>query len=226
MLRVIIQAAGEQKRWANYRGLPKHFLQIDGKPLLNRMIDQAKRYTKDIYVVGPDIRYKIQGCGLLVPENQPEWFDTASFMSSQALWSDERTVILAGDVYYTEQAIKLIFEHDEEWRWVARLTPSSFTGCSYKETFGLNFARSYNETLKYYLDLIAKAEIKKLANYVLMHYMTGQTISKARILADVLKMDSPFVKHLDDWTEDFDFPRDIEAWEENRKIHLERGQSW
>ena len=40
-MKILILADGEGKRWGNYKGVPKHLLEIDGERLIDRMIRQC-----------------------------------------------------------------------------------------------------------------------------------------------------------------------------------------
>ena len=219
MKRVIIQAAGEGKRWGNYLCVRKHFIKIQGEILIERIVRQVKKYTNDIYIVGSDEQYKIEGCNLLIPNQNPKWKDCSIFKSSEFLWSNEsETVLMAGDAYYTNKAINLIFNHDLDWRWVARLSPSSCTGCKYKETFALSFKNNMNNIISNYIDEIIEKKIMRLSNYHLMAKLVNKKINDLKGCKDIEEIKNhPNIAHIDDWTEDFDYPHDLERWKEGRK---------
>ena len=73
--RVIILAAGDSARWENFRGTPKHRIDIDGTSLIERQIGQFSRYTRDVIVVLKDASESFQNAEIYVPENDARWLD-------------------------------------------------------------------------------------------------------------------------------------------------------
>jgi len=219
MKRIIIQAGGDGTRWDNYLCVKKHFIEIEGEILIERIVRQVKKYTNDIYIVGSDEKYKIEGCNLLIPHQDPKWKDCSIFKSSELLWSNKSgTVLMAGDAYYTDKAIDLAFNHELDWRWVARLSPSSCTGCEYKETFALSFKKDMNKIISKYIDEIIEKKIMRLSNYHLMAKLANKVINDVAGCTDIEELKNhPNIAHIDDWTEDFDYPHDLERWKEGRK---------
>ena len=69
-IRAIIIAAGEASRWGNYKGIPKHLIEIDNEPILYRTVRLLKENDLDnIYIVAPDDdRYKVPGSKLYIPK--------------------------------------------------------------------------------------------------------------------------------------------------------------
>src|SRR5690606_1796938 len=111
--RAIIIAAGKGSRWNNYNGIDKHFLEIDGEPIIHRTVRLLNENgVDDVYVVGKDDRYKISGSQLYIPTLNPANYDADKFLSSKDLWlrDEGRTIVFYGDVYFTEMAIKTILD--------------------------------------------------------------------------------------------------------------------
>ena len=104
-MRYIIMAAGQGKRWNNYKGVPKHLIEINGETLLGRTTRLLKENGINDSVITissvKDERYEKYGttrkqqlndCEIdrFDPDNSPE------------------ICYLYGDVYYSEEAIKTI----------------------------------------------------------------------------------------------------------------------
>jgi hypothetical protein len=132
-----------------------------------------------------------------------DFCDTDKFLSSRERWAPEgQTVMLFGDVFFTEMAAYTIFCHTGEHRWFGRREGSYYSGCPWRELFALSFPAR---------------EIPRLVD--------GMLAVKAKLLAgkiprgggwevyDELHLPTcgSFVT-IDDFTEDFDFPADFERW--------------
>ena len=78
---------------------------------------------------------------LLEPPHGPDDFcDTDKFLSAESRWSDVgQTVILYGDVFFTEAAMATILSHTGPHRFFGRRERSYFTGRPWREMFALSF---------------------------------------------------------------------------------------
>ena len=209
MTRVLVLAAGDGKRWNNFRGTPKHLLEIEGEVLLHRTCRQFLKYTSDVVVVGPDRSYKVPETGLFIPPPpKSQWRDLAKFWSSHEIWGSKRTVLVFGDVYFTDDAVDTIMTNTDEWKCFLRKGPSSFTGCEYKEIFAFAFSSSQNQRFRDKIaKLIAKNETGR-GGWQLFSELVWDTHH--------YRFDNPHYVNIDDWTEDFDFPEDLTTWEKKR----------
>lgn len=210
-VKYIIICAGEATRWNNFMGTAKHFAVLNNEPILNRtirLLDENNVAPEDIYVVSKD--YSIDKVNNYHPKLNKNNHDADKFLSSKDLWNkDGRTVILYGDVYFSEYAIKTIVnEPCEYWRIFCRPTPSEITGTPYGECFAVSF---YPHDHK-----LAKANLKKL-----IYLYKGSLLNRiggwewARIMAGVpiKHLDEhqdmlPVYITIDDETDDLDFPED------------------
>jgi hypothetical protein len=213
-LRVLILAAGSGTRWGNYRDIPKHLVEVEGEVLLERTCEQFLKHTDEVVVVGPDERYLVEGTRLYIPDpNQDRELD--KFASSMSEWSeDSRTVLVFGDVYFTDEAVRAIASNKGSWTFFCRSGPSDLTCKKSKEIFAIAF-----EPVK--KDLIEKS-VKKLlpfksvtGGWALFRELTiGNPLAHPK---DVRMFEYGRHVEIDDWTEDFDYPADLEAWEQARK---------
>jgi CTP:phosphocholine cytidylyltransferase-like protein len=214
-MRVIIAAAGDATRWSNYLNTPKHLIKIDNEPILYRTVRLFKeRGITDIYIVGPDDnRYRIKGTKLFIPIKNPKNFDADKFLSSETLWSlTERTVVIFGDVFFTEQAIDTII-NDKSNNWVAfgRYSKSDITGSTYGEMFGHSFfpnnIKDHKNALLHVIDLVNRQFANKGNGWE--HYRVMQRVPDIEV--KVHQIYENFVE-INDWTEDFDFPKDYDRF--------------
>jgi hypothetical protein len=213
MTRVIILAAGDGTRWGNYRDTPKHLVTVEKEVLLQRTVKQFLKYTDDVCIIGLDDRYNVEGATLYIPKGiNTNYKDANKFMCSQTLWNKNgRTVLVFGDVYFTNDAVKTIMKTTGEFKWFLRKDASEFSGARWKEIFALAFdATMINNITQTILMLISRDQVKTQAGWALYSTMTGDRIPRS------------FVNHhhvnIDDWTEDFDYPEDLQIWEEHRAL--------
>jgi len=222
-MRAIIIAAGEATRWANYLGVPKHLAPVDGEPIAKRTIRLLReRGVSDIFLVGLDSDlYRLEGSTLYVAKKTAEYSGADKFLSSQELWNTEgRTITLFGDVFFTEQAMdKIVNDTNKSWTVYGRPARSSITGKLCGEIFAHSFYPNdidrHREKLFYIIDLYKQKIINRCIgweHYRAMQGAVGEEIKKHKIYNDFTV--------INDWTEDFDFPKDyknfIERWN-NRK---------
>lgn len=129
-VRLVIPAAGIGVRWRHYHaqreafeeaGFTKHFLQLAGETIIGRQIRLFReRGVTDIWVVGPDDRYRLPGTTLFIPVQVPDHHDANKVLNSSELW-EGRTIVLYGDVFLTDEAADQILADDRDWfafgRW-------------------------------------------------------------------------------------------------------------
>ena len=214
----IVLAAGEGKRWGNYTGVPKHLLEIEGESLIQRTTRQISAYADRTFVVGTDSSYKTNFSELFVPEQRQPALEMHKFSSSQALWS-ERTVLLFGDAYYTDEAISTIVQDTEDFTFFLRSGPSSFTQKPYGEIYAFSFWDSVHQKLQESLGvLLIQTEIYSSGGWALMRHLLGINY-RSRTRDHFTK--GHYIE-IDDWTEDFDYPRDLDRWLEARSGSAEK----
>jgi hypothetical protein len=225
--RVVILAAGDGTRWKNYRETPKHLVEIEGQRLLDRTISQYKKYTDDIVVVGSDERYRIDGTQLFVPDRPMkfvypnyvprEWREMDKFLSSVHLWdTSKRTILVYGDVYFTDEAVHTIMTHEGSWRCFCRTKESQITGKMCKEIFSFSLDPEHHNVFQRALDVLASTNTTT-GGWSLFRYLTSGNANVNKNYEQVFNNDK-YVE-IDDWTEDFDFPNDLIEWEKRRNVN-------
>ena len=206
-MRVIIACAGEGKRWNNHLDVPKHLAPAaDGEVLLLRTIEQARRMSDDIHVITPDDdRYDLPDDVKhhLLPPFHNEYLHT------RHLWSDEdRTVLMLGDVYFTDRAIDTIAAGSPSaYRVFGRYRASKVTGTPYGEIFAASWGPARNAQLDELLakveQLRASGECTRPPGWVLLRLCQGTPVRQHVVRP-------PIWVEINDWTDDLDSPLDYD----------------
>jgi hypothetical protein len=227
MTRVLILAAGDGTRWSNFRGSPKHLIEVEGERLIDRTVRQYLRYTDDVIVVGSDERYLIPRAQLFIPDRPMEfvypatkprpWREMDKFLSSTSLWdTDKRTILVYGDVYFTNEAVHTIMTHEGAWRCFCRTRESRITGKTCKEIFSFSLDPEHHNVFQRALDVLASTNTTT-GGWSLFRYLTSGNANVNKNYEQVFNNDK-YVE-IDDWTEDFDFPHDLIEWEKRRNVN-------
>ena len=216
-MRVLILCAGEGSRWNNYTGVPKHKVMVEGEVLVERTVRQFLKYTDDIVIVANDDSYSIPGTTCYIAKKDESHKSMDKFLSSQEQWSDAKTIIVYGDVYFTDEAVELIATNDRKWCFFLRQAGSRITGKPSGEIFALSFDASFNEEmLKNLKGIVFKQNFSNPlspAGWILLGYLL-----KVDNGQDIFKNNYSYIA-IDDWTEDFDYPIDLDTW---KKLRSER----
>jgi len=216
MTRYIIICAGEATRWSNYLGTTKHMATLNGEPILERTIRLLRKnnvHRDDIFVVSKDYNTKAVDYR---PKLNKRNHDADKFLSSKELWNKQgRTVILYGDVYFSENAIKTIIDDGcEYWRMFCRPTASEITGTPYGECFAVSFMphdhKQCYKTLKQLVYLYRGELLNRIGGWEWARLMAGIRPSKLQKHREGL----PVYVTIDDETDDIDFPSDYERLKE------------
>jgi len=221
--RAIIIADGEGTRWKNHLGVPKHLIKIDGERLIDRAVRLLiENNVEDVYVVGPDDRYKVSGAKLYTATHEKSNGDLDKFMNSANLWNDDgKTIILYGDVYFTENAMKSIVEYNEvDFALHCRPFNSYLTGTPYGECFAITFYHQHREELQKVfhniIDAFKNGTIKRMGGWeVYRFFMLSRGIyPKDRLHEHWLTGHN--LNAINDWTDDFDYPGDYDRFIKRR----------
>ena len=217
----VIIADGSGTRWNNYLGVPKHLIEIDNERLIDRTVRLlTERNINKIFVVGPDDRYKVKGSELFTPIQNPDNGDIDKFMNSAELWNDQgKTIVLYGDVYFTEEAMNsIVAYHEIDFALHCRPFNSQYTGTPYGECFALTFYHQHREEI-----LDALTNIVSAFNQNVITRAGGWEVYKffqlGRNNYPDDKLDSHWLTNLNlnainDFTDDFDYPEDYDRFME------------
>jgi len=199
MAKIIILCAGEGTRWGNHMDLPKQLIAINGESLLHRMIRLFGSHGyHDVSIVSNDERMNLPECGFFRPP-QCRWI-AETFLSTRPLWAD-KTIVLLGDVFFTENAVEKIASFKEGVHVYGRPGRSLYTGCCYGEIFAVVFDQSQRD------NVIKHAEIAcqdaqtggrgKLWNFY--RSLAGFPLNKEIVEKNIFQK-------IHDFTDDIDYP--------------------
>lgn len=220
---VIIIAAGDATRWDNYLNRPKHLIEIDKEPILSRTVRQVKAHGADkVWIVSKketaSLYKKKAGADIFIPTFNPDMVDADKFYNSRELWNKEgRTIILYGDVYFSDLAMDSIMGwSDTQFRLFGRAFDSKITGTAYGECFAQSFYEGDQDNY-----LAALRRIARLYKWGLIGRCGGWEHYRAMLGFPDELIRRHFVgekfTNIDDWTDDFDYPKDYDRFIELRK---------
>ena len=192
----VIMAAGNGKRWNNYKGIPKHLVEINGETLLGRTTRLLKENGIDYIITGSDKRYAKYG--KLIPQscNECEIDRYEPF--------NEPVCYLYGDVYYTKKAIKTIIETDTD--------NIHFFGSDCEI-----FAVKVNNIDKFFIlkmlvkNLYMQGKIDRCIGWEIYKAMHGIPLKEHYITDDYT--------YILDGTDDIDFPEDYEKFKNRWEVN-------
>ena len=104
-MKYIIMCDGKGTRWKNYKDIPKHFVKINGEPLIKRTVRQLNERENNcqIIITSHDKRYEIEGSTRYEPLNN--FLEIDRF--TEELIEDD-ICFLYGDTYYPDEVIDSI----------------------------------------------------------------------------------------------------------------------
>lgn len=214
-MRALILAAGNQDKWGDAFGIPKHMLQVEGQPLIHRTQHQlAANGVTDITVVakqGHHAMFTLPGNTATQPAPSPRGW-VQEWDGSRHLWAtDDRTLIVYGDCYLTDKlAAAMCADPGDPWRVYARFTGSKKTGKRYGEMFGWVFTPDAHAVLD-------DARAKAIAAVDAGDWWRALGWEVYRIAAGLdfqtySGREKTHAKHWSDESDDFDTPDEWATW--------------
>lgn len=218
--RYLLLCAGNANRWGGRHGdAPKQLVEVRGEPILHRTVRLITEHhpDADIKIVVRDSRddtWKIPGSSRTAAKLDPSRHQADKILSAQHQWSRSgRTVLLYGDVYFTDAAINTIAINSDPWAAFARFGRSHLTGKDHRELFGFAFDPDEHERIT--AAALRCVELHRAG--AMGGWSGGWQIYAAAAGADDAGVAGRFVDRgnvveIDDWTDDFDFARDWHQW--------------
>lgn len=201
-------AAGDGRRWGNYKGTPKHLIEIDGEVLLHRTVKQFAKYS-DVTVVCKsdcDDLYNVPGSSTWSPPEEHEWGEFAKYYCTHELWKDDPVYIVFGDVYFTDDAVEKIMTSDKELGFPLRPTGSERIK-GRPEIFGVFFRKTAQQLLTSAMDKLIRGKVPPPAGWRIYRHLVRPNYDRNELQVII-----------DDLTTDFDFPEDLDNWELGRHL--------
>jgi hypothetical protein len=210
--RFIITADGQQTRWNNHLGVSKHMAVVRGEPIIHRTIRLLQdRGESDIILLAHNPDYAYGGVQITTPTWESILHHTGIGISAHCWHPEHRTIILFGDVYFTNQAMDTILDRDpgKAVLWFGR-SHSLNVGSHWKELFGLSFNPITH--VYFYRHIRHVREVRFRLNrgneggWLLYRSMQGLNIEGSTPVTT-----TNFVE-IDDETTDFDSPADYDEF--------------
>lgn len=203
---IIVLANGEQSRWPE-GAPPKQLLEVDGVPLIRRMVDRFEEALRApaLVATGDPRIVEITG-GMRWLNVGPTAEQLETLLKAREHWGTERTLCLLGDVYYSEAAVAAIAACRKPFAFYGRRLDSRVTGKPYGELVAMAWDSEFDERMAEslgdwqdrpllwspYRDFAGLWQLPEHLNY--LHHVP------------------PCFTEIDDFTDDFDTPEDWETW--------------
>lgn len=205
--KVLIMAQGQQRRLQHHIDCPKHFVELRGLPLIERTMTQLISHgIKDISIIAPRSSLWLQLSKTfsvkIKPLRAPGLGLLDGIYQTSPMWAKRgRTVILLGDVVFSNNALKSILSDKGLIRFFGRLGPNRVTGCPYGELFGFSFFPSAHKPISDLLNdrLFRRQQVNPghFGQLWALYY---------RLLESPCKS---LLKSIEDFTDDIDTPSDL-----------------
>jgi hypothetical protein len=193
-MNIILMAQGECTRFPG-----KHFAKVCGRPILQRTIGLIREISScaRIILVSPSEEAFIDlNCDLLWTQPKTGSIQSGVYNLREA-WNygisgDSRIVL--GDVVWSYEYLKTFLSDRRSGVFYGRIGPNSFTGCPWGEVFGIVVGGRP--------DLL----------------YDGLVTQKGKNLHELwlaVKRKGGLWQQCEDWTDDIDFPRDLEGLEKH-----------
>ena len=154
--RFIITAAGQQTRWNNHLGVSKHMALVRGEPIIHRTLRLlTERGHRDIVLIAFMLNYGAHGVVPVHPERE-SILPLTGLGVSEPHWGPGLTVLLFGDVYFTEQAINTIINVQPavgDVLWFGRAW-EGVAGSHWKELFAVSFHAEAQANLRSHMNRV------------------------------------------------------------------------
>lgn len=221
-MRALILAHGDGWRWSDendvpYMGTPKQLVSMDGEVILHRTVRLLREQgVTDIVVVAPDERFDVPGAERVSINPTVTGCDQDKFLATSRLWSTvERTTILWGDVWYSDQAMDTIAAHgDPGVHYFRRPWPSEVTGCEWDESFAISFTPEvHHEVLAAAWQVAFWWKQGSIhTTHMRTHYAAVLGLPGSQWEDPEHVVDTPGQTVIDDWTDDVDSPEEFHRW--------------
>lgn len=218
---VILCADNEnsQIRWNNYLGVShKQFMVIDNERLIDRTVRLLNLYNPEskIYIVARSDDFKVNGSELIILDKATKQSTCErTYIEVRDLWfNSDETIFMYGDVWYSDECVKTISNYfGNNIHFFGRKSPSSITGKPYQEQFALYINKpNYDKLINsiYKLEkMYQEKKIWRIAVWQLYDLLHNNPPINHQAPSIINKGDWT---EINDFTEDFDNPKDYDMW--------------
>lgn len=221
MTRYILTIAGKGTRWNNYLGVRKHMVPIKGEPNLLRTIRLIQENDPNAEIIlGVNPKFPVP------PELAISTYDGISYLkgtesdryfASIPYWNKQgRTVLIWGDVFFTEDAIKTLCKPQSDWLRYGRPGQCKYSNRKFwGEEFALSFNSEHHELMINAMKRIEEISLRTGIQLFGTIYLAMLNIPEDEIIQESKsgrKNDHGNMITIDDFTDDFDFPEDFDEF--------------
>lgn len=112
MGKVLIPCAGEQTRWG--LPIPKQVIRVKGEQLLARTVRQIRgRMNNYPHIVSHQKCLRTYSPNYVCPRNHSDICET--LLSVEPIWGKDWTMVLMGDVYFTDELINTLYDTRDKY---------------------------------------------------------------------------------------------------------------
>ena len=207
MTRALIMAGGDDAKWKNHLGVRRHFVPINGEPLLARIVRQLEEREVEVWLIAPNLpEYDID-----LPRVTPtttRWGEEA--LNGAAAWNKSgRTILVYGDTVFTDAAMDTIAGFDRHaWQLFGRFGASKIK--PHGEIFAMSFWPEHHAAFRVALDEAFRLKREKIIGragsweaFRILGGAQGTAVAEHRRYPDLFT-------EIDDETDDFDTPGEYE----------------
>ena len=194
-MKYIIMCDGKATRWNNYKNITKHFIPINGEPLLKRTVRlfREKDRESEIIITSHDPNYDIEGATRYEPKHNVLEIDR---FTEELI--EDNICFLYGDTYYPEETVELITkEHTDSIKFFGN--NKSIVAIKIKN------GELFRKHVKKVRELYLMGKIKECKGWSVYQSFQGLEFDKRVISGSFIRVDKDTI--------DFNTPADYE----NRK---------
>lgn len=217
-MNIVIPAGGDGKRWNDFLGTRKQFAPVNGEMIIERLIRLFSDLGHMYFVTKPGYELTHPNVTSVYTESdlEMEWLDIAKVASTVPYWShDDVTLILLGDVYWTEEGAETVKKYVDKRQWFmyGRLTRSNVKKHHpSNENFAMSFWPEDHKTIlkamNHSVDLVDRGEIRWNKMSQLYRILCGKDGAQADYSRMPQQNLGNFIA-IDDYTDDVDWRDDI-----------------
>ena len=235
--RYIIACSGMASRWNSHMGIPKkQLIEIDGETLLDRTIRLLRENlgNPNIYIMALEDEHKSKfekpntvffNPILNKRKHRNHHRTNHSISSAEPIWNKQGdTVVLFGDVFYSENAIAEISKNiSANIRFYGRKNrPLTKFQTPHDEIFAVRFTHNIHEQIFHSFNKLY-SENRRIIAWDLFWYWNPMKLNEFYNKEYQLKLEW---MEINDWTDDFDLPEDydifIEQWNFLKKCKIRK----
>lgn len=195
MGKVLIPCAGEQSRW--HLPIPKQMAMVGNEQLLSRIVRQIrKRMSNYPHIISNQKCLRAYSTNYVCPKKHANLCET--LISVEPIWGKDWTMILMGDVYFSDGLMDTLYDHKEAYDFHFYGTPDEIYACTYTDR-----------------EIIKQAFINNSDIYKAYYYLTDNIPKAGEGFSG--SEDTLHFTYVLDETRDFNTLEEYREWKRKRK---------